>query len=101
MAKPGDEWRVKVQGLFCLEVVFNLSHRVLSDLEIEVLSKGLDFSPTPSFINKVDLKMDFADFSRKMRCKWDFRNDITENFSKNPAFYHKSDGSRCFFAFTY
>ena len=90
----------RLKGLLCLEAVFNLSHKVLSDLVIEVLGKGLGFSPTPSFINKADLKMDFADFSRKMRCKWDFRNDITEKFSKTPAFYHKSDGSSCFFAFT-
>ena len=59
-------------------------------MEIEVLCKGLGFSPTPSFINEADLKRDFADFSRKMRCKWHFRNDISENFSETPAFRTKS-----------
>ena len=84
----GDDGHLK--GYFCSDVVFNLSHRVLSELEIEVLGKGLGFSPTPSFINEGDLKRDFADFSRKMRCKWYFRNDIRENFSETPAFRTKS-----------
>ena len=86
--RVGDGDRLK--GYFCSDVVFNLSHRVLSELEIEVLGKGLGFSPTPSLINEADLKRDFADFLRKMRCKWHFRNDISENFSKTPAFRTKS-----------
>ena len=52
--RVGNDGRLK--GYFCSEVVFNLSHRALSDLEIEVLGKGLVFSPTPSFINEADLK---------------------------------------------
>ena len=66
------------------------SSKVLSDWEIEVLDKGLGFSPTPSFTNEADLKRDSADFSRKMRCKWHFRNDIIEDFSETPAFHIKS-----------
>ena len=38
------------------------------------------------FINEADLKRDFADFSRKMRCKWYFKNDI-----EILAFYNKSN----------
>ena len=112
LGRVGDDDRLK--GYFCSDVVFNLSHRVLSELEIEVLGKGLGFSPTPSFINEADLKRDFADISRKMRCKWYFRNDISENFSETPAFHtkstttrtpyttnvFKSDGRSCFFAST-
>ena len=33
-------------GYFCSETVFNLSNRVLSDAEIKVLEKGLDYVPT-------------------------------------------------------
>ena len=33
----------RLRGYFCLEVFFNLSHKVLSDLEIEVLGKQLGF----------------------------------------------------------
>ena len=47
--------------------MFNLIHKVLTDLEISVLGKGLDFSPTLMFINEADLRRDFADFARKMK----------------------------------
>ena len=80
----------RLKDYFCSEVVFNLSHRVLSYLEIEVLGEGLGFSLTSSFINEADPKRDFVDFSRKMRCKWHFRNDITENFSETSVFHNKS-----------
>ena len=72
----GNDGRLK--SYFFSEVAFNLNNKVLSDLE------------TLSFINEADLKRDFADVSRKMRCKWHFRNDITINFSKTPAFHNKS-----------
>ena len=50
----------RLKGYFCSDVVFNVSHKVLSDLEISVLRKGLGFSPTPTFINEADLRRDFA-----------------------------------------
>ena len=71
----------------------NQSHKVLADLEISVLGKGLGFSPTPTFINKADLRREFADFTRKMRCKWFFWNEPTEDFSEIPAFRIKSNWS--------
>ena len=37
---------------------------------------------------KNDLKGDFANFSRKTRCKSYFRNDITEDFSETPVFHN-------------
>ena len=38
-----DEGRL--QGSLCSKTVFNLSQRVLSEIEIQVLEKGLDFAP--------------------------------------------------------
>ena len=35
----------KISGYFCLDNVFNLSRRVLSEDEIKVLEIGLDFAP--------------------------------------------------------
>ena len=81
----------RLKGYFCSDVVFNVSHKVLSDLEISVLRKGLGFSPTPTFINEADLRRDFAEFARKMQCKWFFRNEITQDFSEAPAFRVKSN----------
>ena len=80
-------------GYFCSDVVFNLSHKVLTDLEISVLGKGLGSLPTPTLINEADLRRDFADFARKIRCKWFFRNEPTEDFSEMPAFRIESNRS--------
>lgn len=75
-----------LRGFFCSDVVFSFSHKVLADLEISVLRKGLGFSPTPTFINKAALRRDFAHFARKIRRNCFFRNKPTENFSDIPAF---------------
>ena len=80
-----------LKGYFCSNVVFNLSRKVVTDLEITVLGKGLGFSPKPTFINEADLRLDFADFARKMRCKRFFRNEPMEDFSEILAFKIKSN----------
>ena len=38
------------------DYVFNLSKKVLSKIEINLLEKGLGLSPAPSFINEADLR---------------------------------------------
>ena len=83
----------RLQVYLCSDVMFNLSHKVLTELEISVLGKGLGFLPTPTFINEADLRKNFADFSRKMRCKCFFRNEATEEFSEIPAFKIRSNWS--------
>ena len=65
--------------------MFNLSNRVLSDAEIRVLEKGLDYAP----MNEPELIHDFNDFCRRMRLKWHFR-DEPNTFSEIPAFRPKS-----------
>ena len=62
----------------------------MSPLEIKVLEKGLEFSPTPSSINEVDLCKDISDFSRKIRCKWFFINERQEKVSKTSVCNSKS-----------
>ena len=39
-------------SVFCSKEVFNFSQRVLSETEIQVLKKGLDFAPVQISINK-------------------------------------------------
>ena len=55
----------RLKGYFCSETVFNLSKKVLTEIEIGVLET-----------NEENLRRDFDDFSRKIRCKWYFRNDL-------------------------
>ena len=79
-----------LKSYFCSDVVFNLSHKLLTDLEISVLGKILGFSPTPTFINEADLRRDLANFARKMRFKWFFCNEPMEDFSEILTFRRKS-----------
>ena len=64
------------------DAVFNHSHKELTDLE----TKELGFSLTPTFINKADIRRDFADFDRKIRCKCFFHNKPTADFTEIAAF---------------
>ena len=87
-ATPANSERIK--GYFCLDTVFNLSNEVLSQTEISVLEKGLGFLPTPNMINEADLRQDFNEFRRKMRCKWYFSAEPSKDFSEIFAFGPKS-----------
>ena len=80
----------RLRGYFCSDTVFNLSQRVLSETEIKILEKGLDFAPIQRKVNEPELRKDFDDFCRRMRIKWHFRNEPSDNFSEIPAFRPKS-----------
>ena len=81
---------IRISGYFCSDTVFNLSRRVLSEDEIKVLEKGLDFSPIQNKVNQPELRKHFDEFCPQMRIKWHFRNEPSENFSTIPAFRSKS-----------
>ena len=38
----GSDW---ISGYFCSDTVFNLSKKVLPDIEIKILEEGLDYAP--------------------------------------------------------
>ena len=42
----------------------------------------MGFVPEPNIINEEDLRKDFCEFNRKMRCKWFFRDKPSPNFSE-------------------
>ena len=46
-------------GYCCLDTVFNLTNCVLSDNEIKVLEKGLNFPPIQRISNEPKLKYQF------------------------------------------
>lgn len=70
--------------------VFNLSNRVLSDSEIKVLKKNLEFAPIQGKIDEPELRKDLHEFSRRMRIKWNFLNVPSQDFSEVRAFRVKS-----------
>ena len=59
----------RLTGYFCSETVFNLSNRDLSEAEIKVSEKGLDYAPIQNKINEPELMNDVNEFCRKMHLK--------------------------------
>ena len=59
----------KLSGYFCSETVLNLSRKVLTETEIQILEKGLDFAPIQRKINEPELKRGSEEFCRKVRVK--------------------------------
>ena len=82
-----DEGRLS--GIFVLRL-FNLSYKILTETEIKVLEKGLDFAPVQRTLNEPESRKEFEEFCRRIRCKWHFRNEVSETFSEIPAFRSKS-----------
>ena len=71
----------RLEEYFCSDTVSNLSQKVLTDTEIRILEKGLDFAPIQNKINEPELRTDFEEFCRRMRTRWHFRNEPTPEFS--------------------
>ena len=79
----------RLSEYFRSETIFNLSNHVLTDTEIKVLEKGLDFTPIKKKLNEPELRSDFNEFCRRMGLKWHFQ-DESENFNEVPVFNPKS-----------
>ena len=79
-----------LKGYFCSDTVFNLNKKVLTETEIGVFERDFGFVPRPDLINEENLRRDLNDFSRKMRCKWYFRNEPSDHFCEVHAFKPKS-----------
>ena len=80
----------RIRGYFCSDTVFDLSSKVLMDIETNICEKGLDFAPSLNKINELEPRKDFEEFCRRTRIKWYCRNDFLENFSEKPGFTPKS-----------
>ena len=80
--------RLKVH--FYLDIIFNLSHRVLSDAGTKILEKSLGFAPIQRKINEPELRKGFQEFCRRMRIKQHFGNEPTSDISNTPSFAPKS-----------
>ena len=68
----------RLQGNFVSKNVVNLSRWNLTDSEISLLSKGLNFVPTSNTIDKGKLKTELEALGRILRLKWHFRNEENE-----------------------
>ena len=59
----------RISGDFCSDTVFNLSKKFLSDMEVKILKKGLDYASIQNKINETELRRAFEDFIRQIRHK--------------------------------
>ncbi|GFR64302.1 flagellar protein FliL [Elysia marginata] len=62
--------------------VINLSHHALTDTQTDVLSKNLNFCPTPKNVNYVELSKDVHSFTLRLRLAeffYDEETDLKEN----------------------
>ena len=80
----------RLSGYFCSDTIFNLTRNVLTDSEIKVLEKGLEYAPIQSKINEPELQNDFEEFCRRMHLKWYFRKEPTSEFSETSSLTPKS-----------
>ena len=68
----------RLKGRFVSGSVVNLSRKELLEEDVSLPSKGLKFSPTPTDIDKAQLKADLEAYSMRMRLRWHFRNNKDE-----------------------
>ena len=75
-----------------LQVVVNLSHRILIEADNALLSKGLSFCPTATEIGLYTLRKDVLNYVRRIRLKEYFYSDEESDgdFSEIPAFRETS-----------
>ena len=73
----------QISGYFRSDTAFNLSKKVLSDIETKIFEK--DQAPIQNKIIKPELRRDFEDFARQMRLNQYFRNEPTSSFSERPS----------------
>ena len=59
----------RVSGYFRSDTVFNLSEKVLVDIKIRVLEKGLNYARIQNTINEPEMRRDFEKFFGRMRLK--------------------------------
>ena len=76
----------RLNGYFCLEAVFNLSKKILTEAEVKVIEKGLEYAPIQTF-KIVHSKLDYFDFSKEewqaMRAVADDMSNVIKKLTKD------------------
>ena len=60
----------RMEGKFVSKNVLNLSNRVLTESEIKILGKGLNFAPTPEKLDRYQIKKDLERVGREISLKY-------------------------------
>ena len=79
---------IKIGKELVSENIVNSSDRILSKAEIKVLSKGLDFCPTPTGMNKFELVKDLRELGRRIKCKAAFHEKGDKEYARSDKRTH-------------
>ena len=67
---------------------------ILTENELPLLSKGVNFIPTCNKVDVAKLKLELEQFGWMLRLKWHFRNDKRDlpiyPFKAKPTFNHRN-----------
>ena len=80
----------RLDGKFVSKNVFNLSHRALTEHEISVLDKELNFVPTPEKLDRLQIKSDPEQLGRDIKLRMYFKDNPTPAFAEKLAFKVRS-----------
>ena len=80
-----------MEGKFVSKNVLNLSNRVLTESEIRVLDKGLNFVPKPEKLDRYHIKKYFERLWRDIKLKISYKTEPTPALSEKPAFKDASN----------
>ena len=76
---PNPGYTGKASNIINLNGVINISSLDLTDAQISLLSKGLNFCPTPGNLNTWDVKADLERLHRSLRLRHIFKNPQTDS----------------------
>ena len=75
-----------MEGKFLSKNVLNLSNQILTESEIRVLDKGLNFVLTPEKLDHYQIKKDLECLGRNIKLKIYYKCEPTPEISEKPAF---------------
>ena len=76
----------RIEGKFVSKNILNLSNRVLTEYEIQVLGKGLNFVLTHEKLDHYQIKKDLERLRRDIKLRMHYKTDATPAFSENKEF---------------
>ena len=76
----------RTEGMFVSKNILNLSNRVLTEYEIRVLGKGLNFVLTYEKLDHYQIKKDLQRLRRDIKLRMYYKTDATPAFSENKEF---------------
>ena len=84
--KPIDKYRIHISNTINKRKVINLPGKNLSEPEISILSKGLNFCPTPKEMKKEQFFKEMDNFQRNLSLKLFFNKETESNINPPPPY---------------